>query len=193
MISFTGCIKSPPKEACNYRFLELKINPMKLLAAIVMGSDSDWKTLKSASEVLDQLEIPHDVQVVSAHRTPDLLFSYAKKIETSGIKVVIAGAGGAAHLPGMLASKTTVPILGVPIETTTLKGLDSLLSINQMPKGIPVGTLAIGETGAVNAALLAASILGLENSKIKKALIVFRKKQTQKVLSIGSPRKKKKK
>lgn len=158
-----------------------------------MGSDSDWKTLKAASKMLDQMEIPHDVQVVSAHRTPDFLFEYAEKLENSGIKVVIAGAGGAAHLPGMLASKTTVPVLGVPIETKTLRGLDSLLSINQMPKGIPVGTLAIGEAGATNAALLAAAIIGLENPKTKKSLVEFRKKQTKQVLSLGSPRKIKKK
>ncbi|MFM8268649.1 MAG: 5-(carboxyamino)imidazole ribonucleotide mutase [Pseudomonadota bacterium] len=166
---------------------------MKFEVAIVMGSESDWKTLKSASEMLEQLGVSHDVKVVSAHRTPDLLFDYAEKSEKAGIKVLIAGAGGAAHLPGMLASKTILPVLGVPIETKSLNGLDSLLSINQMPKGIPVGTLAIGETGAINAALLAAAILGLENSKIKKALVAFRKKQTQSVLKLAPLRKKKKK
>ncbi|NBX76633.1 MAG: 5-(carboxyamino)imidazole ribonucleotide mutase [Proteobacteria bacterium] len=166
---------------------------MKSQVAIVMGSDSDWNTLKSASKMLDQLGIGHDVQIVSAHRTPDLLFKYAAEVESKGIKVIIAGAGGAAHLPGMLASKTCVPVLGVPIETSTLKGLDSLLSINQMPKGIPVGTLAIGETGAVNAALLAAAILGLQDMQIKKALTSFRKQQTKRVLALGSLRKRKKK
>jgi len=181
------------KEACNVDGLGLKIQVMKAQVSIVMGSDSDWKTLVWASKTLDDLDIPHDVRVVSAHRTPDFLFQYSEELEQSGIKVVIAGAGGAAHLPGMLASKTSVPVLGVPIETRTLKGLDSLLSINQMPKGIPVGTLAIGETGAVNAALLAAAILGLESPKIKKALLGFRKKQTKRVLSLGSPRKKKNK
>jgi len=170
----------------------LKIGAMKAQVAIVMGSDSDWKTLKAASKLLDQLGISHEVQVVSAHRTPDRLFDYAEKIESRGIRVVIAGAGGAAHLPGMLASKTSVPVLGVPIETSTLKGLDSLLSINQMPKGIPVGTLAIGEAGAVNAALLSAAILGLENPKIKKTLNHFRQQQTKRVLAIRSPRKNKK-
>jgi 5-(carboxyamino)imidazole ribonucleotide mutase len=171
----------------------LKKHAMKSQVAIVMGSDSDWKTLKASSKMLDELGVPHDVHVVSAHRTPDLLFQYAEELESKGVKVVIAGAGGAAHLPGMLACKTCVPVLGVPIETSTLKGLDSLLSINQMPKGIPVGTLAIGEPGAVNAALLAAAILGLENSKIKKALIDFRKRQTKRVLALAYPRKIKKK
>lgn len=189
MISFISCTSNPPKETCKYSMLKLKPQIMKPLVAIVMGSDSDWKTLNQASKTLDQFEIPYEVRVVSAHRTPDLLFDYAEKIEHSTVKVVIAGAGGAAHLPGMLASKTTLPVLGVPIETRTLKGLDSLLSINQMPKGIPVGTLAIGESGAVNAALLAASIIGLENPKVKKALSQFRKKQTQRVLALKSPRK----
>jgi len=166
---------------------------MKVLVGIVMGSDSDWKTLRSASSILDTLEVPYEVKIVSAHRTPDLLFNYAEAAESKGIEVIIAGAGGAAHLPGMLASKTHLPVLGVPVESTTLKGLDSLLSIVQMPKGIPVGTLAIGEAGATNAALLAASILSSHYPKIKKSLVEFREKQTQAVLKKRVLQKKKKK
>src|SRR5687767_13239785 len=133
--------------------------PKKPLVAVIMGSQSDWKTMKHAAEVLTTLKIPHECKVVSAHRTPDLLFSFVDKAEARGIQIIIAGAGGAAHLPGMAASKTTLPVLGVPVESKTLKGLDSLLSIAQMPKGVPVGTLAIGEAGSTNAGLLAAAIL----------------------------------
>ena len=152
------------------------------LVGIIMGSQSDWATMSSASEMLESLGIVHETRVVSAHRTPDLLYEYANAAEERGIQVIIAGAGGAAHLPGMAASKTLLPVLGVPVESKALKGLDSLLSIAQMPKGIPVGTLAIGPSGAANAALLAAAILARKDPKIRKALADFRKKQTQTVL-----------
>lgn len=156
---------------------------MKPLISIVMGSQSDWKTMKSTAEVLDLLKIPFEVKVVSAHRTPDLLFKFSEALEARGIQVVVAGAGGAAHLPGMLASKTLVPVLGVPVETKALKGLDSLLSINQMPEGVPVATLAIGTAGAANAGLFAASLLALQDPAIKKRLLEFRNKQKKKVLA----------
>src|SRR6187431_716565 len=133
---------------------------MKPLVGIIMGSSSDWETMRAAAEALDKLAIPYETRVVSAHRTPDLMFEYASTAEGRGIEVIVAGAGGAAHLPGMVASKTVLPVLGVPVESRALHGMDSLLSIVQMPAGIPVGTLAIGRAGAVNAALLAASILG---------------------------------
>lgn len=165
---------------------------MKTLVSIVMGSDSDWATLKFASQVLDELGIPHESKVVSAHRTPDLLFDFAEKADQRGIRVIIAGAGGAAHLPGMLAAKTHLPVLGVPVESRALKGLDSLLSINQMPKGIPVGTLAIGEPGAANAALLAAAILGLTEPSIRRKLMSYRKKQTERVMKLPALKKGKK-
>jgi len=139
--------------------------------------------MKSTAEVLDLLKIPFEVKVVSAHRTPDLLFKFSEMLEARGIQVVVAGAGGAAHLPGMVAAKTLVPVLGVPIETKALKGLDSLLSINQMPEGIPVATLAIGTAGAANAGLFAASLLALQNPAIKKRLLEFRNKQKKKVLA----------
>ena len=164
---------------------------MDVVVSIVMGSDSDWKTLKTTSKILDKLKIPHEAKVVSAHRTPDLLFEYAEKAAGRGIRVIIAGAGGAAHLPGMLAAKTHLPVLGVPVESRSLKGLDSLLSINQMPKGVPVGTLAIGEAGAINAALLAAAILALSDPRVEKNLLSYRRKQTQSVLQL-SPLKKSK-
>jgi 5-(carboxyamino)imidazole ribonucleotide mutase len=153
-----------------------------------MGSRSDWETLESAAHTLEQLEIPHEVRVVSAHRTPDLLFEYASTAESRGLEVLIAGAGGAAHLPGMAASKTVLPVLGVPVETKTLKGLDSLLSIVQMPAGIPVGTLAIGKAGATNAALLAAAILGAKHPEIRVALQRFRAAQNEAVLASSDPR-----
>lgn len=154
-----------------------------------MGSQSDWETLQHAVETLDALAIPNEVRVVSAHRTPDLLFEYAGSAESRGLEVLIAGAGGAAHLPGMAASKTALPVLGVPVESKTLKGMDSLLSIVQMPAGIPVGTLAIGRAGAVNAALLAAAILGAKHAAIREAYRRYREKQTQKVLDNPDPRK----
>lgn len=153
-----------------------------------MGSTSDWPTMEHAATVLHELKIPFEVRVVSAHRTPDLLFSYAENAAGRGIEVIIAGAGGAAHLPGMTASKTTLPVLGVPIESRSLKGLDSLLSIAQMPAGIPVGTLAIGPAGATNAGLLAASIVGRNRPHVVRALAQRRRSQTAKVLAVPDPR-----
>jgi 5-(carboxyamino)imidazole ribonucleotide mutase len=153
-----------------------------------MGSSSDWETMEHSSNTLTALNVPHETRVVSAHRTPDLLFKYASSAESSGIEVLIAGAGGAAHLPGMAASKTVLPVLGVPVESKALKGLDSLLSIAQMPAGIPVGTLAIGKAGAINSALLAAAILGAKYPRIREALRQFRAAQTQKVLAVPDPR-----
>lgn len=151
--------------------------------SVVMGSHSDWETLKHATLLLESLQIPHEAQVISAHRTPDLLFEFAEKAKSRGIQVIIAGAGGAAHLPGMIAAKTALPVLGVPVQSHALNGLDSLLSIVQMPGGIPVGTLAIGKAGAKNAALLAASILALHDQKIAKSLDEFRAHQTEQVLN----------
>lgn len=159
------------------------------LIGIIMGSTSDWETMEHASKALSDLGIPHETRIVSAHRTPDLLFEYASSAERRGIEVIIAGAGGAAHLPGMTASKTVLPVLGVPVESKALKGLDSLLSIAQMPGGIPVGTLAIGKAGAINAALLAASIVGGKHAEIRERLREFRKNQTAKVLAVRDPRK----
>ena len=147
-----------------------------------MGSKSDWSTMRVASEILDEFGVAHETKIVSAHRTPDLLFEFAKSAELRGIEVIIAGAGGAAHLPGMCASQTVLPVLGVPVESRTLKGLDSLLSIAQMPAGIPVGTLAIGEAGAKNAALLAISILANSHPDLRKKIHQFRSKQTKTVL-----------
>jgi 5-(carboxyamino)imidazole ribonucleotide mutase len=149
---------------------------------IVMGSRSDWETMSAAAAMLAELGIPHECRVVSAHRTPDLLFEYVSSAETRGIQVLIAGAGGAAHLPGMAAAKTTLPVLGVPVQSRALQGLDSLLSIVQMPKGVPVGTLAIGAAGAANAALLAASILALQDAGVRQRLQAFRSRQTAAVL-----------
>jgi len=153
----------------------------KPIVSVIMGSQSDWSTMKECCEILDQLKVPHEVKIVSAHRTPDRLFNFSKKIKKRGIKVIIAGAGGSAHLPGMVASLTTIPVLGVPIESKSLKGVDSLLSIVQMPAGIPVGTLAIGSAGAKNAAFLATSILALSNTKVSRALESWRLKQTKNV------------
>ena len=147
-----------------------------------MGSKSDWPTMEQASLVLDEFEVPHESKIVSAHRTPDLLFEFAKSAEERGIEVIIAGAGGAAHLPGMCASQTVLPVLGVPVESKALKGLDSLLSIAQMPTGVPVGTLAIGQAGAKNAALLAISILANSRPELRVKLHSFRSKQTKTVL-----------
>jgi 5-(carboxyamino)imidazole ribonucleotide mutase len=161
---------------------------MNPLVGIIMGSTSDWETMRSASETLEKLGVPHEVHVVSAHRTPDLLFEYAASARERGLEVLIAGAGGAAHLPGMAAAKTTLPVLGVPVQSKTLNGLDSLLSIVQMPAGIPVGTLAIGAAGATNAALLAAAILGNTRPAIRAALEAFRAAQTDKVLAQPDPR-----
>ena len=155
---------------------------------IIMGSQSDWDTMRHASETLDQLGISHEVRVVSAHRTPDLLFEYAGSAVERGLKVIIAGAGGAAHLPGMTAAKTRVPVLGVPVQSQALSGRDSLLSIVQMPAGIPVGTMAIGKAGAINSALLAAAIVANDNADVAKALDRFRQDQTDKVLANPDPR-----
>jgi 5-(carboxyamino)imidazole ribonucleotide mutase len=157
------------------------------LVGIIMGSTSDWETMEHASKTLAELGVAHETKVVSAHRTPDLLFEYASGAEKRGIEVIIAGAGGAAHLPGMTASKTVLPVLGVPIESKALKGLDSLLSIAQMPGGVPVGTLAIGKAGAINAALLAAGILGAKHPVIREALRKFRAEQTERVLARPHP------
>ena len=161
---------------------------MQPLVGIIMGSKSDWDTLSHAAETLTKLGVPHEVQVVSAHRTPDLLFEYASTAEGRGLQVLIAGAGGAAHLPGMAAAKTALPVLGVPVESVVLRGVDSLLSIVQMPAGIPVGTLAIGKAGAINAALLAATILGNKDPKFRKAVHEYRTRQTQAVLESPDPR-----
>lgn len=158
------------------------------LVGVIMGSRSDWETMIHASETLDTLGVPHEVQVVSAHRTPDLLFEYAGAAESRGLEVIIAGAGGAAHLPGMAAAKTTLPVLGVPVQSRTLNGLDSLLSIAQMPAGVPVGTLAIGRAGAINAALLAASIVANAHPELREALYAYREAQTQRVLDDPDPR-----
>ena len=153
----------------------------KVLVSIVMGSQSDWKTLVDSEKILKDFQIASEKKIVSAHRTPERLYEYAKNLKKREIEIVIAGAGGAAHLPGMIASLTTLPVLGVPIESKSLKGIDSLLSIVQMPKGIPVGTLAIGEDGAINAALLAASIIANNNLEVKKNLEKFRLSQTTSV------------
>jgi len=155
------------------------------LVGVIMGSRSDWETMRHTAETLEQLGVPHEVSVVSAHRTPDWLFEYASLAEGRGIEVIIAGAGGAAHLPGMAAAKTLLPVLGVPVESKVLKGMDSLLSIVQMPAGIPVGTLAIGRAGAVNAALLAAAVLAITDSTVRERLIAFRTAQTSRVLKAG--------
>ncbi len=161
---------------------------MQVLVGIIMGSTSDWETMSHGAALLDELQIPYEVEVVSAHRPPDKLFSYAEQAEGRGIEVIIAGAGGAAHLPGMTAAKTSIPVLGVPVQSKALNGLDSLLSIVQMPAGIPVGTLAIGRAGAVNAALLAASILANKYPEIRSRLKAYREQQTEKVLAHPDPR-----
>ncbi|MEO7051134.1 MAG: 5-(carboxyamino)imidazole ribonucleotide mutase [Rhodanobacter sp.] len=155
---------------------------------VVMGSHSDWETMQHAAAVLTELGVAHEVRVVSAHRTPDLLFSYAEQALGRGIQVIIAGAGGAAHLPGMLAAKTRVPVFGVPVQSKALNGMDSLLSIAQMPAGIPVGTMAIGRAGAVNAGLLAAAVLALHDQEVSGALEDWRARQTQAVLDQPDPR-----
>ena len=160
---------------------------MKALVGVVMGSQSDWDTMQKAVEMLQRFEVAHEVRVVSAHRTPELLTEYARTAVERGLKVIIAGAGGAAHLPGMLAAQTRLPVLGVPVQSRALQGLDSLLSIVQMPAGIPVATLAIGQAGATNAALLAVSILALEYPPLASRLETFRQEQTRQVLSQELP------
>ena len=161
---------------------------MQPLVGLIMGSKSDWETMAHAAATLDQLGVPYEVRVVSAHRTPRLMAEYAESAEGRGLQVLIAGAGGAAHLPGMVAAHTTLPVLGVPVESKALKGLDSLLSIVQMPAGVPVGTLAIGRAGAVNAALLATAILATSRQALRDALHAWRKEQTQAVLDHPDPR-----
>lgn len=158
------------------------------LVGIIMGSTSDWDTMRHSAEILTELGVPHEVAVVSAHRTPDKLFEYAASAEQRGLEVIIAGAGGAAHLPGMTAAKCALPVLGVPVQSKALNGLDSLLSIVQMPAGVPVGTLAIGRAGAVNAALLAVSILGNSRPPFRQALADYRRRQTDAVLAQPDPR-----
>jgi 5-(carboxyamino)imidazole ribonucleotide mutase len=163
-------------------------DPKKPLVGVIMGSKSDWETMHHATDTLDRLGVPYELRVVSAHRTPDLLFEYADSAATRGLEAIIAGAGGAAHLPGMVAAKTVLPVLGVPVQSKALNGLDSLLSIVQMPAGIPVATLAIGRAGAVNAALLAAAMLGNKYPAIRQALDAFRTSQTSEVLAEPDPR-----
>ncbi len=158
-------------------------SPFAIHVGIIMGSQSDWETMRHAAEMLSALDVPFEKKIVSAHRTPDLLFEYAATAQRRGLRVIIAGAGGAAHLPGMCAAKTTLPVLGVPVESKMLRGIDSLLSIVQMPAGIPVGTLAIGQAGAKNAALLAAAILAINDSALDARLKKFRDDQTHAVLS----------
>jgi 5-(carboxyamino)imidazole ribonucleotide mutase len=157
------------------------------VVGIIMGSRSDWETMRHAAEQLEALGIAFETEVVSAHRTPDKLFEYASSAEARGLQVIVAGAGGAAHLPGMAASKTLLPVLGVPVESKTLQGLDSLLSINQMPAGVPVGTLSIGRAGAVNAALLAAAIVARSDPGVRERLAAFRERQTEAVLAAPDP------
>jgi 5-(carboxyamino)imidazole ribonucleotide mutase len=157
------------------------------LVGVIMGSRSDWETMRHAVETLDALGVPNETRVVSAHRTPDLLFEYASTAISRGLRVIIAGAGGAAHLPGMVSAKTTLPVLGVPVESKALKGIDSLLSIVQMPAGVPVGTLAIGKAGAINAALLATAIVAGDHPEFREALETFRQTQTQAVLDRPDP------
>lgn len=158
------------------------------MIGVIMGSKSDWLTLKNSADTLEALKIPFEVKVVSAHRTPDLLFNYAETAEQRGLQAIIAGAGGAAHLPGMIAAKTALPVLGVPVESSALQGMDSLLSIVQMPSGIPVATFAIGKAGAVNAALFCASLLSLSHPDIRTALQQYRTQQTKQVLACPDPR-----
>jgi len=161
---------------------------MKPLVGIIMGSSSDWETMRHTAALLDELGVPHEVRVVSAHRTPDLLFEYASQAQSRGLEVIVAGAGGAAHLPGMTAAKTLLPVIGVPVQSKALQGLDSLLSIVQMPAGVPVAAVAIGTAGACNAALLAASILAGRHAAIGRALEAYRARQTETVLAKLDPR-----
>jgi 5-(carboxyamino)imidazole ribonucleotide mutase len=183
--------RAPVSDCRSWRFAETPYNSLmqsKALVAVVMGSKSDWETMRHAVETLDELGVPNESHVLSAHRTPDATADFARKAAGRGLRVIIAGAGGAAHLAGVIASYTWLPVLGVPIESQALRGLDSLLSTAQMPGGIPVGTLAIGVPGAKNAALLAASILGLSDDKIRKNMEAFRKKQSEAVLAAKLPK-----
>jgi 5-(carboxyamino)imidazole ribonucleotide mutase len=161
---------------------------MTALVGIIMGSKSDWPTMKHAADMLDLLEVPYEVNVVSAHRTPDLLFDYAKSAQSRGLKVIIGGAGGAAHLPGMCASQTVLPVLGVPVKSRALNGIDSLLSIAQMPGGVAVGTFAIGDAGAKNSGLLAAQIIATSDNKLTQRILKFQQNQTNTILSQPDPR-----
>lgn len=191
-----GVVFPTPKDAHRgpyYRHIRQKEKSTRMkqaLVGVVMGSSSDWETLEHAARTLEELGVPHEVRVVSAHRTPDLLFEYASSAEERGLEVIIAGAGGAAHLPGMIAAKTALPVLGVPVQSKALNGLDSLLSIVQMPAGIAVGTLAIGRSGAVNAALLAVQILGNKYAAFREAVREYRSRQSASVLSNPDPREK---
>ncbi len=168
--------------------MDNQAQPTQPLVGIIMGSKSDWETMRHAAETLEELGVPHEVRVVSAHRTPDRMFAYAETAAERGIEVIIAGAGGAAHLPGMTAAKTSLPVLGVPVQSRSLNGMDSLLSIAQMPAGVPVGTLAIGRAGAVNAALLATAILGIKYPQFRSSYEKFREQQTGGVLAHPDPR-----
>ncbi len=161
---------------------------IKPLISVVMGSKSDWEVMQHAVAILEEFHIAYETKVVSAHRTPDLMFQFAEEARSQGIKCIIAGAGGAAHLPGMIAAKTTVPVLGVPVNSKHLQGLDSLLSIVQMPKGVPVATFAIGEAGAANAALFAVELLAVSHSELNAQLVEYRKKQTESVMSAELPK-----
>ena len=165
----------------------MMIQPKHPVVGVVMGSDSDWPTMQAAAVILKEFGVPFEARVVSAHRTPDLLFDYAAMAGERGLKAIIAGAGGAAHLPGMLAAKTTIPVLGVPVQSKALSGKDSLLSIVQMPKGIPVATFAIGEAGAANAALFAVAMLAVSDAELADRLATFRQNQTDKVLAMKLP------
>ncbi len=164
------------------------MNSLEAKVGIIMGSQSDWPTMKLAAEILKKFNIPFETKIISAHRTPDIMYEYAKNLQKRGLKVVIAGAGGAAHLPGMVASLTTIPVLGVPIKSSTLNGVDSLLSIVQMPKGVPVGTLAIGDSGATNAALLAISILGIEDKNLNHSLVEYKNNLKKDITNIPDPK-----
>ncbi|PPR78311.1 MAG: N5-carboxyaminoimidazole ribonucleotide mutase [Alphaproteobacteria bacterium MarineAlpha2_Bin1] len=164
------------------------MNSLEAKIVIIMGSQSDWPTMKLAAETLEKFKVPFESKIVSAHRTPDIMYEYAKNLQARGVRVVIAGAGGAAHLPGMVASLTAIPVLGVPIKSTSLNGIDSLLSIVQMPKGVPVATLAIGDSGATNAALLAISILGIEDKNLNKLLVEYKNDQKNNIINMPDPK-----
>ena len=180
----TGRGSTQPSAATSTGVREPDKDTDKMLASVIMGSESDWETMRHAAEVLDRFGVPHERRVISAHRTPELMARFASEAERRELEVVIAGAGGAAHLPGMVAAHTTVPVLGVPVESKVLKGVDSLLSIVQMPAGVPVGTLAIGKAGATNAALLAVAILANTRPSLREKLRTFRREQTEKVTGV---------